>query len=79
MPKMPMRQVNRAMQDWDAENDARTLANAHKIRQDKARHAAAKSHAKAMYDATHAKVEAAEPVMDAETPAEERAEMRRKR
>jgi hypothetical protein len=32
--------------EWETENDVRTLANAHKIMGDKARHGRAKEHAK---------------------------------
>lgn len=69
MPKMQPQAVSKAMADYDAEADARTLAMAHKIRNDKARHGAAKKHALAMYQATHQ-----EPPEPGETPAQEAAE-----
>jgi uncharacterized protein YjcR len=42
-PSVPVTNLN---DNWQAEQDMRTLMDAHKIRADKARHKAAKAHAK---------------------------------
>ena len=64
---------------WQAEDDVRTLAKAHQIKQDAKRHGAAKAHARLMFQAAHGKAEKAEKVPDAEGMAEDKAEVRGKK
>ena len=45
-----MNAVAKSPDDWKAREDARTLAEAYAIRQDKTRHAKAKKHAKILLD-----------------------------
>lgn len=53
-------------QKWRAEEDARTLARAHEIMQDKGRHKRAAAHAKRMYDAARMKPMMGEMMPDSE-------------
>lgn len=68
--------TKKTIEDYSSpEMDAHTLMQAHKIKQDPKRHAAAQAHAKSRLEAMRAVAESAEATPDAESPAEDKAEV----